>query len=188
MVWGESLELLDSPFINRHRSGIFSGVCLLCAFSLVISGADITVPLNMILVASSCLTILQATIQEMFILEMSGRKSSTDSDIGLSSWSRPGRQITTFLLFINIILWMYDTFVTYIILLTTNHMHVVFMSSFPWGIIFRVCLPLLIFFRFHSAVRLMSLWKSSYEQWDQYDLRFFHLFMTTNELAMSRIA
>jgi hypothetical protein len=66
-----------------------------------------------------------------------------------------GRQLVTFLLFGNITLWILDTFMTHNLI--TQALQLNFFGLLAWGIISRISLPLLIFYRFHSCVVLVRL-------------------------------
>lgn len=74
--------------------------------------------------------------------------------------AKPGRQIITFLLFANITLWVLDTFMSNRDI--TQAVQTEFYGLLAWGIISRISLPLLIFYRFHSCVVLVEIWKNTY--------------------------
>ncbi|XP_046395330.1 proton channel OtopLc-like [Ischnura elegans] len=73
---------------------------------------------------------------------------------------RPGRQVITFLLFANAILWVFDAFVTHSWVAQEVQLH--FYGVLVWGVVSRISLPLLVFYRFHSVVLLLEVWKRSY--------------------------
>ncbi|KAG8196397.1 hypothetical protein JTE90_009033 [Oedothorax gibbosus] len=74
--------------------------------------------------------------------------------------ARPGRQVVTFLAFVNLVLWVTESF--------TDHNHVSsqlqlqFFGHVPWQLMSRAVLPLVMFYRFESAVFLMETWKFGY--------------------------
>ena len=74
--------------------------------------------------------------------------------------AKPGRQIITFMLFANITLWVLDTFMSHRDI--TQGVQTQFYGLLAWGIISRISLPLLIFYRFHSCVVLVEIWKNTY--------------------------
>ena len=78
----------------------------------------------------------------LIISEASRRACSTRSQ----QVAKPGRQLITFLLFANITLWILDTFMTHNWI--TQEMQLSFYGLLAWGIISRISLPLLIFYRF----------------------------------------
>ena len=61
-------------------------------------------------------------------------------------YTKPGRQLITFLLFANITLWILDTFMTHSWI--TQDVQLKFYGLLAWGIISRISLPLLIFYRY----------------------------------------
>ena len=93
---------------------------------------------------------------------------------------KPGRQLITFLLFANITLWILDTFMTHnwvtqeiqLQFYGLLGMQQPFFFNFglanecnpflAWGVISRISLPLMIFYRFHSCVVLVEIWKNTY--------------------------
>ena len=74
--------------------------------------------------------------------------------------AKPGRQLITFLLFANITLWILDTFMTHN--WVTQEIQLEFYGLLAWGVISRISLPLMIFYRFHSCVVLVEIWKNTY--------------------------
>lgn len=73
---------------------------------------------------------------------------------------KPGRQYITFSFLFNISQWLVLTFEIQKFrasLIQSN-----FYGVMPWIIIQRVTLPLAVFFRFHSAVISIELWKQVY--------------------------
>ena len=92
----------------------------------------------------------------MIISEASRRICATRAQ----QQAKPGRQIITFMLFANITLWVLDTFMTHRDI--TQGVQTQFFGLLAWGIISRISLPLLIFYRFHSCVVLVEIWKNTY--------------------------
>ena len=76
--------------------------------------------------------------------------------------TRPGRQITIFLFLFNLSLWLVYTFE--IQKARASVIEAEFYGFFSWVIIQRVTLPMAIFFRFHSSVVCISLWKEVYRK------------------------
>lgn len=69
-------------------------------------------------------------------------------------------QVVTFLLCANIGLWAYDMFLTESWL--NQEAQLQFYGLLTWGIISRISVPLLIFYRFHSAILLLEIWRRCY--------------------------
>ncbi len=59
--------------------------------------------------------------------------------------SKPGRQIVTFLLLANVTLWLMDTFMTHNSI--AHEVQLGFFGTLAWGIVARISLPLLVFYR-----------------------------------------
>ena len=72
----------------------------------------------------------------------------------------PGRQITVFLFLFNLTQWIVFTFE--IQKVKASLVEGEFYGFMPWVLIRRVTLPLAVFFRFHSAVVSIELWKEVY--------------------------
>ena len=73
---------------------------------------------------------------------------------------RPGRQILVFLIFLNISQWMVTTFEMQKV--SASPLEVELVGFMPWLMILRLTMPLVVFFRFHSSVVLVELWKEGY--------------------------
>ena len=136
------------------------GVCLYAIFGLIVGGVRLDDTRHLVIFANSALLLVQATLQTMFIAEASRRVCSSRYQMLF----KPGRQIVTFLLFVNVTMWLLDTFMTHNWL--TQELHFSFYGFLAWGIVSRLSLPLLVFFRFHSAVVLIEIWKNTYRTKD----------------------
>ena len=116
-----------------------------------------TLDIPSVLVFIQCsLLLIQVSFQSMIISEASRRICTTRAQ----QQAKPGRQIITFMLFANITLWVLDTFMTHRDI--TQGVQTQFFGLLAWGIISRISLPLLIFYRFHSCVVLVEIWKNTY--------------------------
>lgn len=111
---------------------------------------------HLLLLVTSGLQLLQSYIQSSFIAETSKRCCITRHQTS----SKPARQVVTFLLFTNAVLWAFDTVVTQNWL--SQELQLRFFGVLCWGIVSRVGLPLLIFYRFHSCVMLLEAWNKCY--------------------------
>lgn len=131
---------------------------------------------------------MQVFLQLLFITDAQRRRihsSSHDS-------TKPGRQVVTFLLICNFTMWIIYTFEVqkvedspiqvsvqiflqwlcvilglytriYLYIYIYFNLQKQFFGFYAWSIIQRVTLPLCIFFRFHSTVILVEVWKNSYK-------------------------
>ncbi|KAM3174371.1 hypothetical protein ACTXT7_010684 [Hymenolepis weldensis] len=107
-------------------------------------------------VGKSVMEMSQAIIQVFLILEASRRQAANLDQVS----KKPGRAIITFLLILNLAMWIVNVFE---LKHAENHpIHRKYYSPFAWKIITRLSLPLLIFFRFHSSICLADVWYNVY--------------------------
>lgn len=133
-----------------------SGIYIYCMFStiacyfMIPSGS----PSGMI---TELLFLLQSTVQTVFILDATFRRTSTLEQYQ----NKPGRQIITFLLVSNMALWLINTLQKSRAEFRPTHSE--FYGVWAWTIITHVSMPLAIFFRFHSTICLFEVWKNAYK-------------------------
>ncbi|XP_023246757.1 uncharacterized protein LOC106642326 [Copidosoma floridanum] len=111
---------------------------------------------HILLLTTSALQLVQCFAQSTLIAEASKRCCITRVQI----MAKPGRQIITFLLFSNVVMWTFDTIVTQNWI--SQELQLRFFGILAWGVISRIGLPLLIFYRFHSFVLLFEAWSKCY--------------------------
>lgn len=115
-------------------------------------------PLGALSLVVSIVTLFQSTIQTLFILNGLRRSAVTKSHEVM----KPGRQFVTFLIVSNTALWGINSFE---ILHAVSHPTAIDVFGFmPWSIITHVTVPLAIFYRYHSTVCLVDIWKDAYKQ------------------------
>ncbi|XP_039294561.1 proton channel OtopLc-like [Nilaparvata lugens] len=157
---GRSPTLLDSIL----SSVTLAGVQLYSVFGLLV-GASTLVTAEMhsqeqrqhiMLVIVSGLQLLQSCAQSTLIGEALRRVSITRHQL----LTKPGRQVITFLLCCNATLWAFDSFVTQSWL--SQELQLRFLGVLAWGVLSRISLPLLVFYRFHSGVLLLEVWQRAY--------------------------
>jgi hypothetical protein len=73
----------------------------------------------------------------------------------------PGRQYLTFLIVNNISLWAVNSFL--VLRSDSNPVAVAFYGQLPWTLVTHASMPLAIFYRFHSTVCLVDIWKDAYK-------------------------
>uniref|UniRef100_A0A0R3W005 Transmembrane protein 138 n=1 Tax=Taenia asiatica TaxID=60517 RepID=A0A0R3W005_TAEAS len=95
-------------------------------------------------------------LQVFLILEASRREAGeTEHTI-----SEPGRTTITFLLVLNLAMWIVNTFA---LKHAENHeIFRLYYTDLGWKIITHLSLPLITFFRFHSTVYLADIWTNAY--------------------------
>ncbi|XP_015123870.1 proton channel OtopLc [Diachasma alloeum] len=144
------------------------GVQLYCIFTIVVCGCALvskkiedqidgdTRGRYVMLLIASVLQLVECFAQSTLIAEASRRSCITRYQM----MTKPSRQVITFLLFSNAVLWAFDTVITQNWI--TQELQLRFFGVLAWGIISRICLPLLIFYRFHSFVLLLEAWSKCY--------------------------
>ena len=108
------------------------------------------------LLTAAAIQLVQCFAQSTLIAETSKRSCITRFQM----IAKPGRQAVTFLLFSNAVLWAFDTVVTQN--WVSQEIQLRFFGVLCWGIISRICLPLVVFYRFHSCVMLLEAWNKCY--------------------------
>jgi len=133
-----------------------TGSYIFAIFSILAAIMSINQLTSMVVFSQNALLLVQVTLQGMIMSEAGRRVCMTRSQ----QLAKPGRQIITFLLFANITLWILDTFMSHRHI--TQSVQTEFYGLLAWGILSRISLPLLIFYRFHSCVVLVEIWKNTY--------------------------
>jgi len=75
--------------------------------------------------------------------------------------AKPGRALVTLLLLLNLSQWIVCIFEEK--KAEELPLHADFYGHLPWSIISHLCIPLVIFYRFHSTVCLSDIWNTAYE-------------------------
>ncbi|XP_072388952.1 uncharacterized protein OtopLa isoform X1 [Diabrotica undecimpunctata] len=112
---------------------------------------------NLLAMVTGILVVLQVILQLLFIADVSRRRVHLPEH----DRSKPGRQVVTFLLICNITIWIIYTFEMKKV--EENPVQLKYYGYLTWAMVQRLTLPLCIFHRFHSAVALAEIWKTSYK-------------------------
>lgn len=104
------------------------------------------------------LVTVQVIVQTPFIIDGLRRCSQSQT----LRYKKPGREVITFLIILNLTLWIVNTFE----LKSVEHYHgqEEYFGDLVWMFIGHATLPLMLFYRFHSSVCLADMWKSAYEK------------------------
>ncbi|XP_054167361.1 proton channel OtopLc-like [Oppia nitens] len=129
------------------------GLYIYSFFGVIAGAMELNSVQHLLVLATSALTILQVTLQSLFISDVVCRKRS--------SQKQPGRQLITFLLINNLTLWIIYTFEMQKVEASPLQLSVYGYTT--WALIIRITLPLSIFYRFHSAITFAEVWKNSYK-------------------------
>ena len=115
--------------------------------------------LNASLLLAVCLLhFIQATFQCIVIIDGLHRRARTTEH----EQEKPGRSLVSFHIVVNLGLWIVTTFLSG----TLHHSHMVteFYGHTAWDILFKIFMPLSIFYRFHSAVCFADIWQNAYKR------------------------
>nr|CAI5848713.1 unnamed protein product [Callosobruchus analis] len=130
------------------------GLFLYAVFSVIAGHLNaFTREPNLLVMITGALSVLQL----LFIADVSRRRVHLPEH----DRSKPGRQVVTFLLICNVTMWIIYTFEMQKV--EANPVQLEFYGFLAWAIVQRFTLPLCIFHRFHSAVTLAEIWKTSYK-------------------------
>lgn len=127
------------------------GIC-----NIIVGGVSMNSFQHLLLFFDGTLMVIQACLQSLFIHQISKKRLSP-----LNMDEKPGRQVVIFLVFINVVLWMLETFTNQNQI--RNQLQLKFYGIVAWPVLTRIIFPLVIFYRFHSAVALMEAWRKSYK-------------------------
>jgi len=101
--------------------------------------------------------VIQVILQTPCIIDGLRRCSNTEE----LRRAKPGRELVTFLIICNLAMWIIETFE--IKSVYAQHEQISFYGSILWTLLSHMTLPLTLFYRFHSSVCLVDIWKSAYE-------------------------
>ncbi|KAG5314608.1 OTOP2 protein, partial [Acromyrmex insinuator] len=125
------------------------GLFVYAVFSVIAGSlAAFTHEPNLLVMVTGLLSVAQVVLQMLFIADVSRRRVHLPEH----DRSKPGRHVT---------MWVIYTFETQKVI--ANPVQLDFYGFLAWAIVQRVTLPLCIFHRFHSAVTLAEIWKTSYK-------------------------
>ncbi|XP_076176724.1 proton channel OtopLc [Ptiloglossa arizonensis] len=139
---------LDTTLLAAAQAGVY----LHCLFGVV--GDVLTMgPIWVLSLFTDLLALMQSTSQTLLIKIAWGRRCSRNN--------KPGKELITFLIVVNIALWTVNTLEKSRAGVRPDHLQ--FFGVWAWTIITHVSMPLAIFYRFHSAICLFEIWKTCYK-------------------------
>lgn len=139
---------LDTTLLAAAQAGVY----LYCLFGVV--GDTLTMgPTWVLSLITDLLALMQSTSQTLLIKIAWGRRCSRND--------KPGKELITFLIVVNIALWTVNTLEKSRAGVRPEHLR--FFGVWAWTIITHVSMPLAIFYRFHSAICLFEIWKTCYK-------------------------
>ncbi|RWS16167.1 Otopetrin-1-like protein [Dinothrombium tinctorium] len=119
--------------------------------------ADIAT-LNWVGIAMQFTITFQVLIHTVFISDAMN-KCSEDRNM---RFQKPGRELITLMIILNITLWIISTFETKSTEKYMSQSH--YYGSVVWMVLSHLTLPLMLFYRFHCTVCLADIWKFAYEK------------------------
>jgi len=131
------------------------GLYIHSLFGVIAGAMDPASFQNMTVLITSVLTIVQVTLQSLFISDVVCRRRVTPN--------QPGRQLIAFLMVTNANLWAIYTFGVQRVDASPVQMDVFGLPT--WALIVRLTLPLIIFYRVHSTITFAEIWKNSYKNY-----------------------
>ncbi|KAG5667274.1 hypothetical protein PVAND_015261 [Polypedilum vanderplanki] len=149
--------------VNKHSISKLDDVLLLIAVPAFFSESIFSfVPAiyNGSVVNILCIVaqLTQILIQTPWIIDALRRCSNTKETRRI----KPGKALVTFLTIANVALWIYYTFSVKSPEIIDERYE--FYGDRLWSILNHLSLPLIMFYRFHSSVCLVDIWKHSYEK------------------------
>ncbi|CAD5119455.1 DgyrCDS8062 [Dimorphilus gyrociliatus] len=152
------LGLEEASFESLLLVISLSGLCMYNIFLVVSSIATVSQfgVLSGLSLISSLLAFVEAALQSVFILDGMRRCAANDGQVMM----KPGRALVTFLLLVNLCLWVLNAFEAR--KADSMPAHTQYYGFLAWSIISHICIPMIIFFRFHSAVCLSDIWTNAY--------------------------
>ncbi|XP_012279923.1 uncharacterized protein LOC105699482 isoform X2 [Orussus abietinus] len=135
---------------------VFTIVVCACSLATMDEASSGNQGRHAMLLSASVIQLVQCFAQSTLIAEASKRSCITRFQMSV----KPARQVITFLLFSNAVLWAFDTVVTQN--WVSQELQLRFFGVLAWGVVSRIGLPLLVFYRFHSCVMLLEAWNKCY--------------------------
>lgn len=108
-------------------------------------------------IMSVIVEIAQIIVQTLFIMD-GLRRCSNSKELRKQ---KSGRELVTFLIVCNVAMWIMQTFQVKSHGLIDSKYD--FYGEELWTIVGHACVPLMMFYRFHSSVCLVDIWKYAYE-------------------------
>lgn len=155
-------EDFENTFSIKLLFIALTGFYLLVCFALVPSittlseGSEMESLNAKLTTAVSVVSFIQGTVQIVFILDALRRRAEER----YHQKTKPGRSLVTFLILCNVSLWLANT-----LALKEAHQSPLFINFYgrlAWIVVMHICLPMTIFYRFHSSICLSEVWVTAY--------------------------
>ncbi|XP_023718681.1 proton channel OtopLc isoform X2 [Cryptotermes secundus] len=149
--------------VNSHPISLLDDLLLfICIPAFFLYGIFCIVPAilknNGLSIAITLLQVIQVLLQTPFIIDGLRRCSNTRQ----LRFAKPGRELVTFLVVCNVAMWITETFEIKSYDRRDDRYEVY--GKVLWTMLSHMTVPLTMFYRFHSSVCLVDIWKSAYER------------------------
>ena len=155
------LRFMPGVVMDLEQNLIVVALAGIYIFSMlsIIAGSFVSGKIQSVLIiVSSVLRMFQATVQTIFMLNSLRRCAHLREH----EKQKPGREFVTFLLMVNIAMWIINTFEVQ--QAEANPVQIDFYGVLSWNIFTHLSSPLAIFYRFHSTVCLSNIWKHAWKR------------------------
>ncbi|XP_065302900.1 proton channel OtopLc-like isoform X2 [Dermacentor albipictus] len=144
------ITMLDDFLLCIPIPFFFAHATLVVIAELEVGGSYVRMTLQLF-------SVVQVVTQTPLIIDALRRCSNSPS----LRYKKPGREIVSFLIVVNITMWIVYTFESKAVgkLFTGTR----YFGLKSWVFIEHTTVPLMLFYRFHSSVCLADVWKSAYE-------------------------
>ncbi|XP_013417804.1 uncharacterized protein LOC106178945 [Lingula anatina] len=160
---GMEIDTLDDNLLLVSTAGVFvNGLFLLLSVVSSIGEAETSTVIPILFLCVMGMT--QATAQFVFITDSSRRVPDVKTPYSTHAAHRRGRGLIVFLMACNLCIWAVNTLAVKRVEKITIFND--FYGTLPWMILYNLTVPVVIFFRFHSAAVLAISWKNAFVKKD----------------------
>lgn len=131
----------------------FAGVFAFAVFGVIAAAFETHKPKGVLNILTNLFMILQSTMQVLFIVAGTKLISANETQ----EQRKRGREYVMFLILCNFALWLMNTFETQ--QPEHNPVQMDFYGPLAWSVLTHITVPLSIYFRFHSSVCLINIWR-----------------------------
>ena len=139
----------------------YAGAFAFAVFGVIAAAFETHKPKGVLNILTNLFMILQSTMQVLFIVAGTKLISANETQ----EQRKRGREYVTFLILCNFALWVMLTFETQ--QPEHNPVQMDFYGPLAWSVLTHITVPLSIYFRFHSSVCLMNIWRYAWRSGPQ---------------------
>ena len=154
-------QLTKLDISKEHMSFLDDLLLFICIPAFFLNGIVVIIPAiadgNAGGIVVIVMEIGQVLVQTPLIIDGLRRCSNTKK----LRKEKPGRELLTFLIVCNVAMWIMQTFEVKSHSLQDHRQE--YYGEELWTIISHLCVPLTMFYRFHSSVCIVDIWKYAYE-------------------------